>query len=310
MSIKYKIVGKLNGLIRRTHWFNDVMFPDCRKFWEYNTFNTEVINLGSTSGCHAFNYDGLPVRGANFALCHNPLSGDQAILKNYFGYLNPMESHVIIPLCVFSSLAGGYEFMEDRFYTLLYPTSIPHFSYIRQQQVKQYAARPIRLFPLWSIYTELKSMLKGKKKNVLTEEQMQRDANGWINGWKHEFAIYDFSQPLSLINQDGLKDASHILNEMISFCKERNITPYLILPPMYHTLAEKFDGNARKVLLDGLVDTIEDKTVKFYNYMDDPRFTHETSLFQNSFLLNEKGAKKFTKIVLSDIGILKNVSKS
>lgn len=309
MSIKHKIVGKLNGLIRRTHWFNDVMFPDCRKFWGYNTFNTEVINLGSTSGCYAFDYEGLPVQGANFALRHNPLSGDQAILKNYFGYLNPTESHVIITLCVFSSLAGGYDFMEDRFYTLVYPSSIPHFSYRRQQEVKKWAASPIRLFPLWCVYSELRSLLKGKHNVVKTEEQMKKDAEGWMKGWKHEFAISDFSQPLSLLNQDGLKDAASLLNEMISFCKERNINPVLVLPPMYHTLAGKFDEKAREVLLDDLIDAIEDKSVKFYNYMDDSRFAHDSSLFQNSFLLNNKGAKKFTKIVLSDIGLLKNVSK-
>lgn len=134
---------------------------------------------------------------------------------------------------------------------------------------------------------------------------MEQDAQRWIKGWKHEFSISDFSQPLSLINQDGLKDASAILNEIIAFCKGRKIKPVLILPPMYHTLAEKFDSQARKVLLEDLVNTIEDKSVKFLNYMDDSRFSHDTSLFQNSFLLNKQGAKKFTKIALTDMGVLK-----
>lgn len=305
MSIKKKIGRKLNGAIRRTRWFNEEFMPDCSKFWNYNTFNTDVINLGSTSGYYAFDYKGLQIEGGNFALRHNPLSGDQAILKNYFGYLNPKESHVIISLCVFSSLAGSYDFMEDRFYTLLSPISIPHFSYRRQQQVKAWAASPIRQMPLWSIYTEMKRIIRGDKQPQLTEQQMEQDAQRWINGWKHEFSISDFSQPLSLINQDGLKDASAILNEIIAFCKGRKIKPVLILPPMYHTLAEKFDSQARKVLLEDLVNTIEDKSVKFLNYMDDSRFSHDTSLFQNSFLLNKQGAKKFTKIALTDMGVLK-----
>ena len=61
MNFKKKIASKLNGAIRRTHWFNEELFPDCRKFWNYNTFNTDVINLGSTSGCHAFDYEDLPI---------------------------------------------------------------------------------------------------------------------------------------------------------------------------------------------------------------------------------------------------------
>lgn len=304
MSIKHKIASKINGAIRRTHWFNEEFFPDCRKFWNYNTFNTDVINLGSTSGYYAFDYEGLPIKGGNFALRHNPLSGDQAILKNYFGYLNPKGSHVIIPLCVFSSLAGSYDFMEDRFYTLIYPSSIPHFSYRRQQQIKAIAASPIRRFPLWSFYTELRAQLRGTSHSTLTEEQMKADADRWIKGWKHEFALSDFSQPLSLFNKDGVNDAAEILNDIISFCKERNIKPVIMIPPMYHTLAEKFDEKARQLFVYDLIEKIEDKTVPFHNYMDDSRFSRDSSLFMNSFFLNKKGAKKFTRIALTDIGLL------
>ena len=304
MSIKHKIASKINGAIRRTHWFNEELFPDCRKFWNYNTFNTDVINLGSTSGYYAFDYEGLPIKGGNFALRHNPLSGDQAILKNYFGYLNPKGSHVIISLCVFSSLAGSYDFMEDRFYTLIYPSSIPHFSYRRQQHIKAIAASPIRRFPLWSFYTEMKAQLRGTSHSTLTEEQMKADADRWIKGWKHEFALSDFSQPLSLINKDGVNDAAEILNDIISFCKERNIKPVIMIPPMYHTLAEKFDEKARQLFVYDLIEKIEDKTVPFHNYMDDSRFSRDSSLFMNSFFLNKKGAKKFTRIALTDIGLL------
>ena len=304
MSIKHKIASKINGAIRRTHWFKEELFPDCRKFWNYNTFNTDVIHLGSTSGYYAFDYEGLPIKGGNFALRHNPLSGDQAILKNYFGYLNPKGSHVIIPLCVFSSLAGSYDFMEDRFYTLIYPSSIPHFSYRRQQQIKAIAASPIRRFPLWSFYTELRAQLRGTSHSTLTEEQMKADADRWIKGWKHEFALSDFSQPLSLINKDGVNDAAEILNDIISFCKERNIKPVIMIPPMYHTLAEKFDEKARQLFVYDLIEKIEDKTVPFHNYMDDSRFSRDSSLFMNSFFLNKKGAKKFTRIALTDIGLL------
>ena len=304
MNLKKNIASKLNGAIRRTHWFNDELFPDCRKFWNYNTFNTDVINLGSTSGYYAFDYEGLPIKGGNFALRHNPLSGDQAILKNYFGYLNPKGSHVIIPLCVFSSLAGSYDFMEDRFYTLIYPSSIPHFSYRRQQQIKAIAASPIRRFPLWSFYTELRAQLRGTGHSTLTEEQMKADAERWIKGWKHEFALSDFSQPLSLFNKDGVNDAAEILNDIISFCKERNIKPVIMIPLMYHTLAEKFDEKERQLFVYDLIEKIEDKTVPFHNYMDDSRFSRDSSLFMNSFFLNKKGAKKFTRIALTDIGLL------
>lgn len=157
---------------------------------------------------------------------------------------------------------------------------------------------------MWSFFAELRALLRGTCHSTLTEEQMKADAERWIKGWKHEFALSDFSQPLSLINKDGVNDAAEILNDMISFCKERDIKPVLVLPPMYHTLASKFDINARKVLLDDLLKTLDDKTVKFINYMDDSRFSHDITLFQDSFLLNKKGAKMFTKIVLRELGLI------
>ena len=82
MSLKKKIKNKIDSFIRNSHWYSEVLFPDCKKFWTYNTFNTEVVNLGSTSALYAFNYDNLPIKGANFALSRNPLTADLAILKN------------------------------------------------------------------------------------------------------------------------------------------------------------------------------------------------------------------------------------
>ena len=83
MNLKKKLKNKIIGLIKRGNWFNNILFPGCRKFWNYNTFNTDVINLGSTSAMNAFSYEGLQIKGANFAIGANPLLGDFEILKNY-----------------------------------------------------------------------------------------------------------------------------------------------------------------------------------------------------------------------------------
>lgn len=304
MSIKHKIVNKLNGAVRRTRWFNEDLFQDCKKFWNYNTFNTKVVNLGSTSAVCGFDYSDLPITGANWALRHNPLSGDRAILKNYFSYLDPNGSIVILPLCLFSSVAGRYDFMEDKFYTLIYPTSIPHFSYRRQQQIKALRNSPIRMLPLLGIYKELKHFFKNEGIAILSDEEMKIDAKQWMKGWFHEFSIQSLDDPLSLLNKDSIEEAAYILNDIISFCKERNITPIMVLPPVYHTLSEQYGEKGKSLLLDNLINKIEDKSVKYLNYMEDKRFSHNAELFKNSYLLNSKGAKTFTKIVLKDIALI------
>lgn len=299
-----KIKKILNAVIKRGSWYNEVLFPNCKKFWKYNTFNTEVVNLGSTSGLCAFNYEGLPIKGANWALSHNPLSGDRAILKNYFSYLSAKKSTVIIPLCAFTSLAGSYNFMEDRFYTLIYPSTIPDFSYKWQQKVKSVQNNPIKAYSFYALCYDLKSFIYDRRNKVMSEEQMEADSTRWIKSWLREFSLKSFSDPLSLLNKDARIDAAAILNDLIDFCKERNFDIVMVLPPMYHTLATKFTFQARKLLLYDMLAMVEDKTVRFINYIDDEEFAHNRTLFYNSFLLNKKGAKKFTAKVLKDIGLI------
>lgn len=306
MSIKRKILKIFNILIRKGHWFNEVEFPSCYKFWVYNTFNTEVVNLGSTSALYAFNYEGLSIKAANWALAHNPLLGDCAILKNYFSYLRSEGSTVILPLCVFSSLAGSYDICEDRYYSLLYPASIPHFSYRRQQRVKSLVKNPVLHYPLYALFSDIKYFLFRKRCIKLTEVQMEADANAWIRDWTHEFSLSDLSTSLSLINKDSINDAADILNDIIKFCRERRVRLVIVIPPMYHTLAEKFTPDIRRVFVGALLEKMINRDVVFLDYMGDEEFTNNRELFRNSFFLNKKGAKIFTRKVLTDIGILKH----
>ena len=304
MSIKSKVSSVLNGMIRKGYWFNNTLFADCRKFWSYRDFNTEVMNLGSTSAVNAFCYEGLNVKAANFALSHHPLSGDIAILKNYFSYLKQEGSIVIVPLCPFSSLSGNYQCDDDKYYTLLYPSTLPYYSPLRYEYVKRLKAKPLLFYTFFGFAQDIKNMVRKKKSRQLTEGQMVEDADQWMKIWMKEFSLKDIDTPLSLFNQDAIEVASNILNELISFCKERNIRPCILIPPVYHTLGEQFTPEVRKKVIDSLIEKIEDKTVWYHNYMDEPSFTHDITLFKNSFLLNEKGAKFFTKKVLTDVGLL------
>lgn len=304
MSIKNKITQKINGLVRRSYWYNEIIFPDCRKFWKHKTFNLDVVNLGSTSGLNAFNYEGIGIKGANWALGHNPIIADQEILNNYFSYLNPTESTVILSLCPFTSLSGSYDYLEDRYYTLMRLSSIPHGSYRRRNEILQLRNSPLRKYPLFAMLVDIKRLLFGRKEPVFTEELAKADAERWMNNWMKEFSIMDFSYPLSMVNRDGIEDAANIINEIIDFCKERNINPVMTIPPVYHTLGEKFTPEIRKKIIDSLIEKVEDKSVWFYNYMDDPDFTNDITLFRNSYLMNEKGAKLFTRRVLKDLGLI------
>lgn len=284
MRIKNKIYGKINSFVQKSNWFNEVAFPDCKKFWKHRTFNLDVVNLGSTSGLNAFNYEGVQLKAANWALSHNPILADKEVLNNYFSYLNPRKSTVIISLCPLTSLSGSYDYFEDRYYTILRQSSIPNCSFRRKTEVMRVMTNPMEFYPLYEMLRDFMGVFKRKKSKVFSEEKMTSDAQRWMNNWKKEFSITDFSYPLSLVNRDGIDDAAKILNEIITFCKTRNIRPVIVIPPVYHTLGALFTPEIRKVLISSLIEKIEDSSIWVHNYMDDPDFNHSISYFQNSYL--------------------------
>lgn len=305
MSIIRKIGGLINMFIKKGYWYRHDIFQDCEKFWGYQKFNMDVVNLGSTSGLNAFDYEDLSLNCTNWAMTGKSLLGDLAILNNYISYVKPHDGVVIIPLCPFSSLAGRYMTLDSRFYTLLHPNSIPNFSYYEQQKVKKMMQRPISFYPMIAIITDFMHWIKkGKTSCVMSEVKMKEDAEKRMNNWMAEFSITDFEAPLSLVNQDGIIDSARLLNEIIGICKSHDLRPVVLIPPVYHTLAEEFNKEIRNVVIDSLVDRIEDKSIWFYNYMDDAQFVNDHSLFDNSFLLNKNGASLFTRRVLTDIKVL------
>ena len=66
----------INSVIRKGYWFNNVSFDGCSRLIKYKVFNTDVVNLGSTSAVHAFNYEGMGRKGGNWAMPRKPLLGD------------------------------------------------------------------------------------------------------------------------------------------------------------------------------------------------------------------------------------------
>ena len=305
MSIRKKIKKILNALVRRTPWFNRTFFEDCKKFWQYNTFNTEIVNLGSTSALYAFNYDDIGIKAANWAISRNPLLGDLAILKNYSGYLNTKGSTVIIPLCPFSSLAGSYDYMDDRYYTILYPSTIAHYSYIHYLHVLHKRDNPFMYYPVSALFTDAFTYISNLRKKKLTEQDFERDAQIKIESWMHEFSLTCLDDQLSLKNRDAISDAVSILNEIIRYCKKKKAKVIITVPPMHRSLASKFSENAKNVLIDSMVSNISGNDISYKNYMYCEGISDNDDMFENSFLLNDKGAREFTRILLREANIIK-----
>jgi hypothetical protein len=277
------------------------MFPDCKKYWNQKDFGLEVINLGSSSAKYGFNYSGLSIKAANWPMAPQTFVGDLAILQNYCSYLKP-HAIVIIPLCPFSSLGGGNDDLPDKYYTIVRPISIPHASLKRRDAIENIVQQPFFYFPLVGIVSEIKFLFCKKKNRTVTD--FDTDANNWITSWMKEFSLYNLHNPLALITQDRFNDSGKAMKDLLLFCSEHEYEPVIVIPPMSKHLFSKLDELFRNQFIYEFIQKANIIGAPVLDYMEHSELSEDVN-FCNAYLLNETGAKLFTKEVLKDLRVSK-----
>jgi hypothetical protein len=139
--------------------------------------------------------------------------------------------------------------------------------------------------------------------NPMSLEELEKDADKWINGWKRQFSIQYLDAPISEKNKDAIAYNAKLLEEMISFCLERNLKPVIVMPPVTKALNSKFTEKFCELYIYSVIRDANKKEVPFLNYFFDDRFS-DNKLFFNSFFLNIKGRRLFTETVLRDLRII------
>ncbi|WP_299096215.1 hypothetical protein [uncultured Bacteroides sp.] len=294
-------------------WYQQ-KFQDCQKFWKRIPEGLEVVNLGSNSAFYGFDYSGLSVKAANWAMRPQSFPQDLAILKTYCSYLRH-RAIILIALCPYSSCFKNYKDIElEKYYTILAPEVFENFSKDNYEVVCR-----IKNNPYW--YAKKQMLLTGPKmligrllrshiplelldKQLLNEAQLEVDAKCWIDGWKEQFKIEDMDAPQPEHIVEGRKKRVAVLKEMIDFCKGHDFQPVIVLPPVTDYLSLKFSETFRHNYIYSFLKESEVLDTPFLNYLDDKQFK-APSLYFNSFFLNRRGARLFTEVVLKDIRLRK-----
>lgn len=296
-----KIVRRINQLIERTEWYNNYWGGVC-KFWSFEKKYVNVINLGSNSAKNAFCYDRLNIKGLNMALGPQSLGHDMAILKNYFSYLEDGGT-VFITLCPFSCLKANYTAQHNlKYYTILHPATI--FNFDESQRVKALSIQynPLMNIPMVCLKGIALSMIRKfapKKNSVVNFEQ---SANSMIDMWKQQFMITDLSKPLSENHKTDFMNRVQIVQDMIKFCRERDLKPYVVLPPIHKSLSEKLGEDFMKHYVYDFIDAVGANDI-LLDYFKSTDF-NDDSYFMNSFYLNKVGAEKFTKDITERVNVI------
>lgn len=293
----------LNELYKHTNSFRN-QFIDISKYRKSNVVNndTEILNLGSNHPKFGLDYSETDVSGVNCAVGPQTLEYDFAILRKITSTID-YNGCVVIPICLLKMFLYRqvYRTVHYKYYTILSPSDIVGYSYTE---------KIINLwFPLFFHPRNIIRFIKDVKKDnrldldhnpLTTEEELNKDADMWINSWNKEFDIQLPTPELSQANKNDIRDNIRILRGMLEYCKSHGMKPVLVILPVTEYLSTRFpDDFVNNHILSYLK---EANTVgaPIMNYLRDKRFT-SPDLYINSFFMNKKGRKKFTKVFVEEL---------
>ena len=302
--MKQRVIDFINKIIRHTDWYNKTFWNGATKFWSQNQFGLDVVNLGSGAGVHAFNYDGMRIKGANWALGPQSLVHDYNILKNYFSYIKD-GGYVIITICPFSGLISKYGKEHNfKYYSFLHPATIQNFEESERQRALRIRQNPFGEMPLYSIKKTVLEFFEKTKHKVIHSERtsLEKSAIQMMNGWKKQFDIKDLSEVVSIQHAREIVIRRQTLLEMVRFCKERSLKPVVVVPVMHKSLSSMFPDIFNINYIDRL---LEDVDAPILNFMNDDIGIND-NYFSTALFLNKEGAKEFTKVVLNRIRDMEN----
>lgn len=308
MSIGIKIRNRLNSIVRKSYWFNQIAFSDCQKFWDHDEYNLDLVNLGSSSAKFGFDYSDIDLRTANWAMAPQTFVGDRAILANYLSFLKPEKAVVILTICPFTCLDDGKSYLPDKIYTVVDMLSIPDFAFERKMSIYDVKKNPIKYYPVYRILPEIKHLFIKQRSRTMNSKQLEEDAVQWIESWKKQFSIYELSYDFSILNKDRFALSVKAYDKLLDECFVHQFTPVVVLPPVSNALLKYFDTAFQQQYIYDYLKSSKYKDVRFMNYLGDAEF-REDNLYRNANFLNSKGAKLFTKRVIDDlnkVGIVHN----
>lgn len=281
-----------------------------RIFDDYNRLkripqHLDIINFGSNPAKFGLDYSEIDLKGYNMAVGPQTLEYDFRMLKNFHSYLdNNGERLLLLLFCPFSlckyryTEKDGVVHKDIRYYPILHHSLINNYS---EKIYKKWKKNTV--FQVLKSPGLIKKILRPSNKlfilsNPLNSEQMESSANAYLTGWMKEFELTSFDvNSIPEVLKDSLKKNSLILDDIIAFCKERNINPVFVLPPISSNIMDKIPN---KFLNYCFKDIVMSKNLPILDYTFSEELKKPEN-FVDALCLNKTGRIKFTNNVISDL---------
>ena len=281
-------------------------YPDNTWYRKHDERNFDLVNLGSSGGKWAFDYSGEDIKAMNWAQQPQTLLEDYNLLRNFHSILHP-GGVVIITIMPFTSLNKSTNLMDAMKYLKIgaHEPIQPHL----YKEAYRYAEYPI-LFKKSAIKALIKYFLRRESSmnrnakamfadNPMNQEQLEADALRWVNGWKCQFGIQSFEEPLTEQNKVGREFRVNLMRRLIDFCTERDYRPVYVIPPVTKHLAKYYTKSFEEIYIYSFLKEVN-RDIPLLDYSEEKEFCMDAYYF-NSFFLNQHGRKLFTHRVISDL---------
>jgi len=295
--MKINFLKLINESIKKTWWYKS-NYDDAVKMKNWHKFNLDLAVLGSSAVKHGLDFSSFEINAANWAMAPQNTYASFAILKNYHSFIKKNGLVLIMKLCPFGGMPTYYHHNYDKLHYFLSPVLLRHFSRQTLKKIQRVIECPLLGAPKYSAKALIKTLLGKDKPKFLNAKT---DAQNRIDGWKKEFSIKDFADPLSEENMRAIELNTNLLCEMAEFCKECLLRPVFGVMPATKTLKDCIPLDFVQRAFYNMMEEVKERTgVQFLDFYRSSEFESE-ELYMDSFLLNENGRRLFTKRVLREL---------
>ena len=301
LSIFASIIIILSLIINFCYLAKKNWDPDGVKKYESMPESIEICNFGSSHGQNGICYENLD----NSAHCFNyanggqTLSYDYRLLKYYSGNLE--EGAVVYITLSYHSLFRNEETKDANFAS----RNRKYYRILPKELIKEYDLKTnfyIKYIPGLISYEDLLGTFgldTGKKEVSWTEKTTSEQAKKYSITRAAEHITSYLVEGERVLN---LEEYNSLIS-MIDLCYAEGFVPILITTPFlqeYNEAVSKEDPTFFATFYDIIENICNDKSVSYFDYSHDIRFSNNYNLFMNADHLNKSGALLFTELLLNE----------
>ena len=261
------------------------------EWMQRNAAEVETLILGNSHAFYGIQPKYMTGKAFNLANPAQLLDQDLFLLKYWSDQYAKLKT-VILPISYFTLFSQGLEFeggaYRCRYYSMymdcdLYPT----YSFTYNFEI-----------------AEPKSAILKMKKFILGESGVDWFCDEYGNeafnvgkdvAWNQDAEEVVYSAE----TWDYTPKNCRLLEEILQFCKDRNVNIVLITTPCWHTYRSALKDSQLTEMYRIIHELQRKYGFPYFNYLQDERFTLDD--FYNAGHLSDSGEKKFTRILDEDI---------